>query len=56
MFTLLKEMNIFKLESFENIVAKEEIAPAGSFSFFVTMFSMLSATADIKTSIYGVKG
>ena len=25
MFTLLKEMNIFKLESFGNIVAKEEI-------------------------------
>ena len=28
MFTLLKEMNIFKFESFENIMAKEEIAPA----------------------------
>ena len=24
MFTMLKEMNIFKLESFENIVAKQE--------------------------------
>ena len=34
MFTLLKEINIFKLESFDNIVA----------------------AADVKTSIYGVKG
>ena len=39
MFTLLKEMNYFKLESFENIVAKEEPAPAGAISSFVTMFS-----------------
>ena len=42
MFTLLKEMNIFKLESFENIVSQ--------------CFQMLSAAAaaDVKTSIFGV--
>ena len=44
MFTLLKEMNIFKLEIFENIVAKEEC------------FQMSSSASDVKTSIYGVKG
>ena len=38
MFTLLKE-TFFKLQSFENIVAKEEIAPAGAIPSFVTMFS-----------------
>ena len=52
MFTLLKEMNIFKLESFENIVAKEEITPAGAMS---QCFQMSSA-ADVKMSIYEVKG
>ena len=39
--------------SFENIVAKDEIAPAGALS---QCFQMLSATADVKTNIYGVKG
>ena len=34
----------FKLESFENIVAKKE-----------QCFQMLSAAADVKTSIYGFK-
>ena len=48
--------HFFKLESFENIVAKEEIAPAPVTIFSNVVCCMLSATADLKTSIYGVKG
>ena len=57
MFTRLKEMNLFWLESFENIVAKEEIAPARKHcdKGRNCSFQMLSAVADVKTSIYGVK-
>ena len=48
MMTLKKILNVhsdernehfFKLERFENIVTKEEIAPAGAISSFATMFS-----------------
>ena len=56
MFTLLKEMNIFKLESFENIEAKEEFAPAGGISPLSQCFQMSSSAADVNTRIYGVKG
>ena len=47
-----------ELESFENIVAKEEIAPAGAISSLSQCFQMSSAAAaaEVKTSIYGVKG
>ena len=55
MFTLLKELNIWF--SFENIVAKEEIAhPAGPISSLAQCFQMSSAAAEVKMSIYGVKG
>ena len=41
------------LEIFENIVAKEEIE---QFLPLSQCFQMSSAAADVKTSIYGVKG
>ena len=49
-FTLLKEMN--KLETFENIVAFLQV----HFLPLPQCFQMSSAAADVKTSIYGVKG
>ena len=53
MFTLLKDNEHFlSWKGLKNIVAKEDIALAGAISSFVTMFS----NADVKTSIYGVKG
>ena len=46
--------HFFKLESFEHIVANEEIAPA--ILPLSQCFQMSSPAAGVKTSIYGVKG
>ena len=50
----MKEMNIFvKLESFENIVAKEEIAPAINFFLYRTIFYTCAISIRDDVSIRG---
>ena len=46
----------FKLESFENIVAEEEIPPIGAFSSFVTMFSNVVCRSRRKNEYLWNKG
>ena len=54
MFTLLIEMNIFKLESFENIVAKKK--KLEQFLPLSQCFQMPSAAADVKNEYLWSKG
>ena len=49
-------MEILTLESIENIVAKEEIAPMEQFLPLLQCFKMSSAAADVKTRKYEVMG
>ena len=51
-----KKWTFFKLESFENIVAKEEIAAAGTISSFVTMFSNAVCCSRSKNEYLWCKG
>ena len=49
-------MKVQWLESIENIVAKEEIAPMEQFLPLLQCFQMSSAAADVKTCHYEAMG